>query len=100
MLLRPGLLATLRSSSRRFRTRFTFRRRRCSRRKAERIVYVKSGQVRAAADHDVKRSESMMVMSDGVKPGEVIALADPTAKKDKKSQQKKGGAMGACRRSK
>ena len=33
-----------------------------------------------------------MVIADGVKPGEVIALADPNAKKSDKKGDKKGGA--------
>jgi hypothetical protein len=48
----------------------------------------------------VKRSESIMVLAGGVKPNEVIAMADPFAK-DKKggkkggADKKSGGAMGA-----
>lgn len=44
----------------------------------------------------VKQSESMMVIASGVKPGDVVALADPTAgKKDKNGDKKSGGgAMG------
>jgi hypothetical protein len=39
----------------------------------------------------------MMVLSGGVKPGEIIAMADPTADKDKKNKGEKkqsgGGPM-------
>ena len=31
-----------------------------------------------------KRSESVMVIAEGLKPGEVVALSDPTAKKNDK----------------
>jgi multidrug efflux pump subunit AcrA (membrane-fusion protein) len=36
----------------------------------------------------VKQSESMMVLKDGVKAGEIIAMADPTVKKSDKSDKK------------
>jgi hypothetical protein len=37
-----------------------------------------------------------MVISSGVQPGEVVAMADPTAGSDKKSEKKsQGGAAGA-----
>jgi len=40
-----------------------------------------------------KRSESTMVIAGGLQPGDVVALADPNAKKgDKKAAEKKGGA--------
>jgi multidrug efflux pump subunit AcrA (membrane-fusion protein) len=45
-----------------------------------------------------KRTESTVVLSSGVNPGELVALADPYAKpgdKKKKSESKGGGAMGA-----
>jgi HlyD family secretion protein len=40
----------------------------------------------------VKQSESMMVLSGGVEPGEIIAMADPTKKKSDKAGDKKGSA--------
>jgi hypothetical protein len=49
----------------------------------------------------VKQSESMMVLASGVKPGEIVALSDPTAQKsgkketgEKKSQGNPMGGMG------
>ncbi len=39
-----------------------------------------------------KRSESIMVIASGLKPGEVIALADPTAPEGGKKKGDKGGA--------
>lgn len=62
------------------------------------IVYVKNGkgEFEARAIKPLKRSESLMVIADGVKVGEVVALADPTRKKDEKKKDKgSGGAMGA-----
>ena len=40
-----------------------------------------------------RRSESTMVIADGLKPGEVIALSDPTVKPSDKKGEKKAGAM-------
>ncbi len=44
----------------------------------------------------LKRSESIMVIAEGVRPGEVIALSDPTARpggKKEEEQGRKGGAL-------
>ena len=43
----------------------------------------------------LKRSESTMVISSGLKPGETIAMADPTAKPGDKKKEKGGGASGS-----
>ena len=47
----------------------------------------------------VKQSESMMVLASGVQPGEIIALADPTANKSSKGakgeKKSQNGAMGS-----
>jgi HlyD family secretion protein len=40
----------------------------------------------------VKRSESVMVIADGLKPGETIALSDPTAKKKDKNEKSSGSS--------
>src|SRR5262249_2987816 len=40
----------------------------------------------------VKQSESTMVLSGGVQPGETIAMADPTVKKNDKNGDKKGAS--------
>ena len=39
-----------------------------------------------------KRSESVMVIADGLKPGETIALGDPTAKKNDKNEKSSGSS--------
>ena len=61
-------------------------------------VYVRTGGAfEPRTIKPLKRSESTMVVAEGVKPGDVVALADPTekpgSKKDKKTD--KGSAMGA-----
>jgi HlyD family secretion protein len=63
------------------------------------FVQQKNGRFEPREVQLVKRSETMMVLAGGVKPGEVIAMSDPTAEKsDKKGKSDKrssGGAMGA-----
>ena len=58
------------------------------------VVYVKVG--RRFEERTVrfsKQSESMMVVASGLKPGDVVALADPNAKKtDKKGEKPSGGS--------
>ena len=65
--------------------------------KATVFVQAKNGTFEAREIQLIKRSESMMVLSGGVKPGEIIAMADPTADKDKKNKGEKkqsgGGPM-------
>ena len=39
-----------------------------------------------------KRSESVMVIAEGLKPGEVVALSDPTAKKNNKNEKSSGSS--------
>ena len=55
------------------------------------IVYVKTqnGRFEPREVTVVKQSESMMVLGGGVEPGEVVALADPTAEKGAKKEEKK-----------
>jgi multidrug efflux pump subunit AcrA (membrane-fusion protein) len=64
------------------------------------VVFVqqKDGKYQPREIQLLKQSESTMVLSGGVQPGEIIALGDPTAdksdKKGKSSDKKSGnGAM-------
>ena len=59
------------------------------------VVYLKVGnRFEAREIKPVKRSENVMIISSGVKPGDTVAMANPDAKPDgkKKSGQKSGGA--------
>jgi HlyD family secretion protein len=60
------------------------------------IVYVqqKNGKFEAREVQLQKQSESLMVLASGVQPGEIIALGDPTADKDKKKSADKKAAPG------
>lgn len=43
----------------------------------------------------LKRSESIMVIAEGLQPGETVALSDPTARAGEGKQEKKGAKTGA-----
>ncbi len=53
------------------------------------FVQQKNGKFEPREVQLMKQSESMMVLSGGVQPGEIIAMADPTA--DKSGKKKKSG---------
>jgi hypothetical protein len=60
------------------------------------IVYVKSGgRWEERPIKLAKRSESTLVIASGLKPGEIVAMADPNSKKGDKKQDKAGGAVGS-----
>jgi hypothetical protein len=60
------------------------------------VFVQKDGKFEARPIQLIKRSESTMVIASGVKPGEVIAMSDPTADKtDKKNRGEKKGGGGA-----
>lgn len=61
------------------------------------IAYVKKKNAfEERAFTPLKRSESVMVIAKGLEPGEVVALSDPTKKKDNKDKKTgKTGALGA-----
>jgi Cu(I)/Ag(I) efflux system membrane fusion protein/cobalt-zinc-cadmium efflux system membrane fusion protein len=52
------------------------------------FVQTKNGKFEPREVQLVKQSESMMVLAGGVEPGEIIAMADPTAKKNEKADKK------------
>ena len=60
------------------------------------FVQAKNGKFEPREVQLVKQSESMMVLAGGVQPGEIIAMADPTAKKNDKGEKKgsSGNPMG------
>ena len=56
------------------------------------FVQGKDGKFTAREVQLIKQSESTMVLSGGVQPGEIIAMSDPTAKKNEKNGDKKGSS--------
>jgi multidrug efflux pump subunit AcrA (membrane-fusion protein) len=90
VLLRPGLLADVEITVEKIPNAVYVSSQAVFEKEGKFVVFVKSGagfeerQVKL-----LKRSESTVVISEGVKPGEPVALADPTAKKGGKQQQEK-----------
>ena len=99
VLLRPGLLADVEIIVEKIPNAINVPMQAVFERDGKPVVYVKNGAVfEPRFVKPFKRSESVMVIAEGLKPGEVVALADPTAKKSDGKKEKKGdsgGAMGA-----
>jgi multidrug efflux pump subunit AcrA (membrane-fusion protein) len=101
VLMRPGLLADVEIIVEKIPNAIHVPMQAVFTKDGKQIVYVKNGKVfEPRAIQPLKRSESTMVISSGVKPGEIVALTDPTAKpgsgkKGEKQDGGGGGAMGA-----
>ncbi len=96
-LLRPGMLADVEIIVDRVPNALNLPMQAVFEKDGKPVVYVRKGnQFEARAIRPLKRSESTMIVSSGVKAGEVVALADPTAKQSKEKREKpQGGAMRA-----
>jgi len=103
VLLRPGLLADVEIIVDKIPNALSLPMQAIFEKDSKPVVYVKKGSgndYEARVITPLKRSESTMVIASGVNEGDVVLLADPTAKKkDKKNKdggkQGGGGAMGA-----
>jgi hypothetical protein len=98
VLLRPGLLADVEIIVEKIPNALHVPMQAVYEKDGKPTVYVKKEtQFEARAIKPLKRSESTMVIAEGVKEGEVVALSDPSAKKGqgKKKDKGSGGAMGA-----
>ena len=97
VLLRPGLLADVSILIEKIPNAIHVPMQAVFEKEGKPVVYVKTGnKFEARVIKPAKRSESTMVIADGVKPGEIVALADPTAKKtDAKKEKSPSGPMGA-----
>jgi HlyD family secretion protein len=98
VLLRPGLLADVEIIVEKIPNAINVPMQAVFEREGKPVVFVKNGKVfEPRAITPFKRSESVMVISQGLKRGEIVALADPTAKKGDTKKEKKGdgGAMDA-----
>jgi HlyD family secretion protein len=98
VLLRPGLLADVEIIVDKIPNAISIPTQAVFEKDGKLVAYVKNGNTfEERAFKPLKRSESTMVVESGLKPGETVALSDPTVKKtDKKAgKSEKGGAMGA-----
>ncbi|MCX6591557.1 MAG: efflux RND transporter periplasmic adaptor subunit [Acidobacteria bacterium] len=100
VLLRPGLLADIEIIVEKIENAINVPTQAVFEKDGKQVVYVKNGnKFDERVIRPSKRSESTMVIAEGLKPGETVALADPNEKpgdKKKKSEQKPagGGAAG------
>jgi hypothetical protein len=94
VLLRPGLLADAEITVERIPNAIHIPAQGVFEKDGQPAVWVQSGhRFQQRTVKLARRSESTMVIAEGLKPGEVIALSDPTAKPSDKKGEKKGGAM-------
>lgn len=97
VLLRPGLLADIEIIVEKIPNALHIPAQAVFENEGKPVVYVKVGNnFEPRVIKPLKRSESTMVISEGLKAGELIALADPTARKGEKKgkQEKSGGGSG------
>jgi Barrel-sandwich domain of CusB or HlyD membrane-fusion len=99
VLLRPGLLADVEIQVEKLPDVIHVPAQAVFQKNGQYVVYVhgKDGKFEPRPVKLVKQSESMMVIASGVQAGEVVAMADPSADKNKKNGEKKssaGAAMG------
>ena len=95
VLLRPGLLAGVQIIIEKIPNAIHVPTQAVFEKEGKLVAYVKNGnKFEARTFTPLKRSESTMVVSKGLEPGEVVALADPYAKQGDKKKGKSGeGAM-------
>jgi hypothetical protein len=97
VLLRPGLLADVEIIVERIPDAINIPNQAVFDKDGKTIVYVLGPKGFDAREVKLaKRSESLVVVASGLKPGESIAMSDPFAKKDekKKKEDKGGGSKG------
>jgi hypothetical protein len=98
VLVRPGLLADVEIIEERIPNAINIPAQAIFQKDGKTIAYVKNGsRWDERVIKPLKRSESTMVISEGLKQGEIIALADPNAKPGSNKKEKSdsgGGPMG------
>lgn len=96
VLLRPGLLSDVEIIVEKIPNAINVPTQAVFEREGKPVVFVKTD--RGFEERNIKifkRSESVMVLTDGVKPNDVIALADPFARASDKKKKTEGGGGGA-----
>jgi multidrug efflux pump subunit AcrA (membrane-fusion protein) len=94
VLLRPGLLADVEIILEKYPNAIHVPNQAVFEREGKQFVYVRTGggKWEERVVKPLKRSESVMVISSGVKQGDVVAMSDPTAKPGDKKKDKPAGA--------
>lgn len=97
VLLRPGLLADVEIIVEKISDAIHIPNQAVFEKDGKQIVYVQTGsRFEERVIKPAKRSESVLVIAEGLKPDEVIAMGDPTVRKqadDKKGDKKGAGPM-------
>jgi multidrug efflux pump subunit AcrA (membrane-fusion protein) len=95
VLLRPGLLADVEITVEKIPNAIHIPAQAIFEKDGKPSVWVETGhRFQQRSVKLARRSENIMVIAEGLKPGEVIALGDPNAKPgDKKGEKKSGTAM-------
>lgn len=98
VLLRPGLLADVEIIVEKVSNAINVPIQAVYEKQGKMVVYVKQGSKFEQREvKPLKRSENVMILASGVKPGEQVALADPEAKPgDKKKGDKKDDSKGGA----
>ena len=93
VLLRPGLLADVEIILEKIPNAINIPNQAVFEKDGKQIVYVRGSKGwEERVIRPMKRSESVMVIASGVKPGDVIAMSDPFAKPGDKKKEKSGSA--------
>ena len=93
VLLRPGLLADVQIIVENIPNAINVPMQAIFERDGKPVVYVKAGKgFEPRFIKPLKRSETVMVIAEGLKSGEVVALSDPTSSKADRTTDKKGGS--------
>lgn len=95
VLLRPGLLADVEIIVDKIPDAISIPNQALLEKDGRQYVYVQNTNDNRFEERTVKlakRSESVMVIAEGLKPGEVVALGDPTAKKKDKKDKSPGAS--------
>jgi multidrug efflux pump subunit AcrA (membrane-fusion protein) len=91
-LLRPGLLADVEVQVEKIPNAIHVPKQAVFEKNNQTVVFVQgaNGKFASRVVKVVKQSESMAVLESGVEPGDMVAMSDPTASKDKtKTEEKK-----------
>ena len=92
MLLRPGLLADVEIFVEKIPNAISVPNQAILEKDGRQFVYVQqNGRFEPRYIKIARRSESVTVIADNLKTGEVVSLGDPFATKDSKSNSKKNG---------
>ena len=96
VLLRPGLLSDIEIIVEKIPNAIHIPTQALFEKEGKLVVFVKGRRgFEQRAIKIARRSESTLVVAEGLKPGEIVAMSDPTARKGDKKDDKSGGGAGS-----